>query len=244
MALTLDFRGVQIPVAVTPPPDTAGVLSHQLVTDWLSSLDPSLDLQSLELQSVDRFSTGRIGFIKFKATVVCNGVRIPGICVLRGDAVALLLQIRDSDTGELWTVLTRQPRVPTGRLLLEIPAGMVDGSGNVRGVAIKELEEECGLVAKPEDLIDLTELAYGAGAGVYTSPGLVDEKIKLFLWRTVMTHQKLSELNGRIGGDSPHEQITLKLIKFEDLWKATADGKALCALALLKGLEGEGRLPN
>jgi 8-oxo-dGTP pyrophosphatase MutT (NUDIX family) len=33
---------------------------------------------------------------------------------------------------------------------------MVDGSGNVRGVAIKELEEECGLVAKPEGLIDLT----------------------------------------------------------------------------------------
>jgi ADP-sugar diphosphatase len=243
MTLTADFRGIQIPVSVAPAPDTAGVLSHQLMTDWLSSLEPSLDLQSLELQSVDRFSTGRIGFIKFKSTVIRNGVAVPGISVLRGGAVALLLQIRDSDTGELWTVLTRQPRVPTGRLLLEIPAGMVDGSGKVRGVAIKELEEECGLVAKPEDLIDLTELAYGAGAGVYTDCGLLDEKIRIFLWKTVMTHQQLNELNGRIGGDSPHEQITLKLIKFEDLWKATADGKALSALVLLKGLEAEGKLP-
>jgi ADP-sugar diphosphatase len=78
---------------------------------------------------------------------------------------------------------------------------------------------------------------------VYTDCGLLDEKIRTFLWKTVMTHQQLSELNGKIGGDSPHEQITLKLIKFADLWRATADGKALSALALLKGLEEEGKLP-
>jgi ADP-sugar diphosphatase len=244
MSTTVDFRGAAIPVTSAPAPEPDDAIRHQLVTDWLSSLDPSLDLQSVELQSVDRFSTGRIGFIKLKSTTLRNGVPVPGIVQLRGGAVALLLQIRDSETGDLWTVLTRQPRVPTGRLLLEIPAGMVDGSGNVRGVAIKELEEECGLVARPDDLIDLTELAYGPGAGVYTDCGLLDEKIRLFLWRTVMTHEQLSALNGKIGGDSPHEQITLRLIKFEELWRATADGKALCALALLKGLEDEGRLAS
>jgi ADP-sugar diphosphatase len=114
----------------------------------------------------------------------------------------------------------------------------------VKGVAIKELEEECGIVAKPDDLVDLTELAYGPGGGGSTDCGLLDERIRIFLWRTVMTHQQLNELNGRIGGDSPHEQITLKLIKFEDLWKETADGKALAALALLKGLEEEGKIPG
>jgi ADP-sugar diphosphatase len=243
MSLAVDFRGAKIPVTVAPAPDIESAANHQLTTEWLSSLDPSLDLQAIELQSVDRFSTGRIGFIKFRSTTVRNGVAIPGICVLRGGAVALLLQVKDAETGELWTVLTRQPRVPMGRLLLELPAGMVDGSGNVRGVAIKELAEECGLVAKPEDLIDLTELAYGGGAGVYTGGGLLDETIRLFLWRTVLPHQQVSELNGKIGGESPHEQITLRLIKFEDLWKSTADGKALSALALLKGLEEEGKLP-
>lgn len=242
MSLTADFRGAPIPVSIAPAPDIPTSLAHSLTTDWLSSLDPSLDLKSLTLQSVDRFSTGRIGFIKFNTTTLRNGTAVPGICVLRGGSVALLLQIRDSETGELWTVLTRQPRVPTGRLLLEIPAGMLDGSGNVKGVAVKELEEECGLKAKPEDLVDLTELAYGPGTGIWTDCGLLDEKIRIFLWRTVMTHRQLTELNGKIGGDTPHEQITLKLIRFEELWKATADGKALCALALLKALEEEGKL--
>jgi ADP-sugar diphosphatase len=211
--------------------------------DWLSSLDSSLDLQAIELQSVDRFSTGRVGFIKFKSTTVRNGVPIPGICLLRGAAVALLLEIADSETGDLWTVLTRQPRVPTGKIMLEIPAGMVDGSGNLRGVAMKELEEECGLVAQPEELIDLTELAFnGKAPGIFTSEGLCDEILRVFLWRTVMTHENVLALNDKIGGESPHEQITLQLVKFGDLWKVTSDAKALSGLALYDGLKAEGRI--
>jgi ADP-sugar diphosphatase len=121
---------------------------------------------------------------------------------------------------------------------------MVDGSGNLRGVAITELKEECGLVVEPDELVDLTQLAYGDGPGVYTACGLFDETISVYLWRKRLPHEKVMELNGRIGGVDAHEQITLCLVKFADLWRLTSDGKALCALALMKGLKDEGRLPE
>jgi len=200
-------------------------------------------VKKVEIQSIDRFGSSRIGFIKMATTTERNGIKIPGICLLRGGAVALLLEITDEETGEKYSILTNQPRVPTGKILCELPAGMADGNGNLKGVAIKELQEECGLIAKEEDLIDLTYKAYGdKHPGVYTSPGLLDEFLRLFFWRTKMPHDKLMALNERIGGDSPHEQILLKLVKFDDIWKYAPDTKTLSALFLARQLEASGAI--
>ena len=55
-------------------------------------------------------------------------------------------------------------------MLPEVPAGMLDGSGNFRGVAAEEIEEECDIVISEDELIDMTELAYGDNyAGVFHS---------------------------------------------------------------------------
>jgi ADP-sugar diphosphatase len=237
------FRGEEIPVTAAGAMDIEGALQTDLFKGWLEHLDPSFVLKGIEFQSVDKFGTGRIGFIKFRASIERGGVRIPGIVLLRGPAVAVMLVITDESTGEEWTVLTEQPRVPTGRLLLEIPAGMADNDGNLKGVAIKELEEECGLVAKPDDLIDLVHLAYGdSQPGIYMSPGLCDESLRLFLWKTSMSHDRLVELEGKLGGEDAHEQIMLRLVKFGDAWKTAADAKSLSTLALYHYLKAEGKV--
>jgi 8-oxo-dGTP pyrophosphatase MutT (NUDIX family) len=75
-------------------------------------------------------------------------------------------------------------------MIIEIPAGMVDGSGNIHWVAIRELEEECGIVCKPENLIDLTELAY-SNSIIFTWGGLFDEQISLFYLKITMIMKKL-----------------------------------------------------
>lgn len=241
--MSIEFRGENIPVTLAPQPSIEDAMSSELIPKWLDSMDPSLDVQKIELQSVDKFSSGRVGFIKFKSTTIKNGVEVPGIVVLRGPAVSLFLIIEDEETHEKYTVLTRQPRVPTGLLMLELPAGMVDGNGNLKGVAIRELEEECGLVAKEKDLVDLTQLAFGDSApGVYTECGLGDEYLRMFLWQTSMSHDKIVEINGRLGGVSEHEQIILKIIKLEDLWNMTPDCKALTSLYLYKKLKAQGKL--
>lgn len=240
---TIEFRGAQIPVTVAAPCDAELAIETQLFKEWLAGLDPSFDLKGIEFQSVDKFGTGRVGFIKFTSHIERNGVKIPGIVVLRGQAVAILLVITDSETGEQYTVLTRQPRVPTGRMMLEIPAGMADGSGNLRGVAVAELSEECGLTANTNDLVDLVELSFaGTEPGICMSGGLLDEMIRIYLWKETMSHARVHELEGKLGGCNSHEQITLKLVKFADLWKAAPDAKSLSALALYEGLKREGKI--
>jgi ADP-sugar diphosphatase len=237
------FKGNDVPVTVSGTIDAELAMNTDLFKGWLANLDPSFDLKSVEFQSVDKFGTGRVGFIKFIAHIERNGIKIPGIVLLRGPAVAILLIISDESTGEEWTILTEQPRVPAGKLLLEIPAGMTDSNGNLKGVAVKELEEECGLVAKPDDLIDLTELTYGkTQSGVYMSAGLCDETLRLFLWKLSMTHERLTQLEGKLGGEDAHEQIVLRLVKFRDVWRTGADAKALASLALYHYLKEEGRI--
>lgn len=239
----VEHNGKKVPVTVAKQPSLDGVLEHELFQNWLSGLDPSMDCQKIELQSVDRFSSGRIGFIKFKSTTIREGVAIPGICLLRGPAVSLLPEIIDEETNERWTVLTCQPRVPTGKIQLELPAGMVDEHGTLRGTAIRELQEECGLTAKPEELIDLTALAYGEDSpGIFTTMGLCDETMRMFLWRTKMPHDRIQELNGKLTGESAREQITLKILKFDDLWKSVPDSMTLCSLTLYENLVREGKL--
>ncbi|OHS98774.1 hydrolase, NUDIX family protein [Tritrichomonas foetus] len=240
---SIEFRGKCIPVTVAAPPDAELAIGTDLVKNWLAGLDDSLEVKSLEIQSVDKFGSSRVGFVKIKAHVERNGTSIPGIVLLRGSAVAMLLIITDEQTNEQFTILTKQPRVPTGRILLELPAGMSDGEGNLKGVAIKELEEECGIKVDASELIDLTELTYDQSAnGVFTSGGLLDEYIKLFACKKTMKHEEILALEGKLGGESPHEQIILKIVKLEDVWKLSPDAKTLSALYLYQRLKDEGKL--
>ncbi|OHS94759.1 hydrolase, NUDIX family protein [Tritrichomonas foetus] len=237
------FRGKSIPVTTAEAPDADVALGTDLLKNWLDSLDESMDLKSIEIQSVDRFRSSRIGFVKIKANIERNGVQIPGIVQLRGSAVAMLLVLTDEQTNEQYTILTHQPRVPTGRILFELPAGMTDGEGNLRGVAIRELEEECGIKVSSDELIDLTELTYdGKAQGIFTSPGLLDEFLRIFACKKKMHHEEIRALEGKLGGNSPHEQIVLKIVKLSDVWKFTSDVMALSALYLYQQLQNEGKV--
>jgi ADP-sugar diphosphatase len=90
----------------------------------------------------------------------------------RGGAVSMLLVLKSPGNKDK-IILTLQPRVPVPDLAFpELPAGMLDGSGNFVGTAAKEIEEETGLKIKEEELIDMTELAYGdQWRGMYPSAG-------------------------------------------------------------------------
>ncbi|KAK3214199.1 hypothetical protein GRF29_28g2361656 [Pseudopithomyces chartarum] len=61
---------------------------------------------------------------------------------------------------ELYTLLTLQPRLPTTSLSFpELPAGMLDSSGNLSGKAASELREELGLTVAASSLFDMTAAA-------------------------------------------------------------------------------------
>lgn len=143
-------RGTRVQVPVTT--ELIGlnlqlVLDAQVFKDWIEAVDndPILFINGVEVQSVDMFGP-RVGFIKFKANAVINiggdegAVMVPGIVFMRGGAVGVLV-ILECD-GREYTILTYQARVPVGsHNVPEIPAGMLDGSGNFKGVAADEIAE-------------------------------------------------------------------------------------------------------
>lgn len=74
-----------------------------------------------------------------------------------------------SDHNTLYMV--RQYRIAAKKVMLEIPAGLVDPGEKLQDAASRELQEEIGY--KPENLTYLLD--------AYSSPGFTNEKISLFL---------------------------------------------------------------
>ncbi|KAJ2077888.1 hypothetical protein H4R24_004854 [Coemansia sp. RSA 988] len=213
-------------------------------------------VDKITIQSVDEFRPGKIGFLKFvaDATHYPEEKKVPGVVFLRGGAVAMLLILRTpsslvyqqkqpmtsfEDTD--YVVLTEQPRLAVPDFgLCELPAGMLDDStGEFSGTAAREIQEETGLVVRPEDLIDLTppdsEIAgsFGGLRGLYPSAGGCDEFIRLFACEKRVSEKELDELRGRLGGlRDDGEFITLRLVRLCDLWKQCRDMNATAAAYL------------
>jgi ADP-sugar diphosphatase len=198
--------------------------------DWLASVTDRFVVKGVKFQSVDMFGP-RVGFIKFVADVTdTSGKFIPGIVFMRGGAVGMLPVL--TCEGKKYTILTVQPRIATGRFdFAEIPAGMLDGSGNFGGVAAKELKEELDITIAQEDLIDLTAFA-GMAGGFFVSPGGTEETLRLFAYEQEVTQEELASYEGKCTGlIEEGEQITLKIAELDTLWKVD-DGKTVVAWTL------------
>jgi len=158
----------------------------QAFNDWCNTIDAEFVVKQITVQSVDMFGP-RMGFVKFKGDITDEQGRvIPSIVFMRGASVGMLIVITCEEDKRQYTVLTVQPRVPTGKYALEeLPAGMLDASGSFVGAAAKELQEETGIIVKEKDLIDLTEKAFKGTAynHVYPSAGGCDEILRLFLYQ-------------------------------------------------------------
>ncbi len=126
-----------------------------------------------------------------------------------------------TDAGNV--VLVEQFRTPVGRTVYELPAGL---AGDIAGeeneslleAARRELLEETGYIAT-----HWTELADG-----YSSPGLTDERIVLFLAGGLVKQ-------GPGGGDDS-EQITIHEVPLDNVIDWLNERDAIADLKLLAGL--------
>ncbi|KAI8872548.1 hypothetical protein GQ42DRAFT_119244 [Ramicandelaber brevisporus] len=217
-----------------------------------------LEVRGVDIQGVDYFRSNKIGFLKFNAHVVdvASGARIPGIVFMRGGSCAVLIVLRISDVGESdnggdeteYVVLVKQPRMPVPDLgFWCIPAGMLDGSGQFASKAAEEVEEETGITINQEDLTDLVSLIQNHtlksnnqeknpdlhGHGVWVSPGGTDETMQLFVTQRTVSQKEIDELKGRLAGLRDHgENITVDVVKLDEVWTRVADANALFALSL------------
>jgi ADP-sugar diphosphatase len=214
-------------------------IASAIFQDWLKRLAPDFYVRSIEFQSVDIFGPPdkrRVVFIKFKAEAFdAKRERVSGVVFMRGGSVSIL-PVFHCDDGNTYTILANQARFAVGQIKLpEIPAGMLDGDGNVVGVTIRELQEELGIDVKADELIDLGLPFYGANwPGVYLSPGACDEFIRPFFFERSITLSELDSFRGKLTGlRTESERITLSVIHLlRDLPRVTSDGKSLVSYGL------------
>ncbi|WP_433538347.1 NUDIX domain-containing protein [Micromonospora sp. CA-249363] len=110
--------------------------------------------------------------------VVTEEVTMPGGGTARRDLVrhvGAVAVVALDDAGQV--VLIRQYRHPVGRHLWELPAGLMDVSGEeLPAAALRELAEEADLTAGRIDvLVDL-----------HSSPGFTNELVRVFLARDLV----------------------------------------------------------
>lgn len=228
-------------------------IESSLFQQWLKNIQTesgilangTMALKQVLIQGVDMFGK-RVGFLKFKADVLDKktGTKVPGIVFARGPAVAVLILLESE--GKTYAVVTEQVRVPAGKLILELPAGMLDDDNHdVVGTAVREVEEETGIHLNLEDMVDLTAfLDPSTGCRVFPSPGGSDEEISLFLYRGNASKETITQLQGKETGLREHgELIKVHVVPYDKLWCSTPDAKALMAIALYEMTKKEGLLP-
>lgn len=131
------------------------------------------------------------------------------------DAVVVVPEL-DADT----LVLIRNRRFSVGQELLEFPAGTLEPGEDPAECALRELEEEAGYRARA--LVKLGDF--------YTSPGLLTEKMFVFLARDLEeVGQKLEETE-HIEIEKCSRAELLALVQKGQL----RDGKSLAAFFLLQ----------
>lgn len=215
------------------------VLSSAPFVRWCNRLSSSFVVEGVEIETVDftRSIPKKVLFIKLKASVRDRSGRLlHQIVLLRGDAVGILVVLKTAERGEQ-LLMVRQPRVAVAEeAILEIPAGMIDPGETPREVALRELKEETGLLASPEELVDLLP---DHPEGFFSSVGLLDERLFLFLYEKEATAEELRQLTGaRFGVEAEGERITLELVSADDP-SPLIDSKGLLAWLLWRRLRSK-----
>ncbi|KAH7088905.1 NUDIX family hydrolase [Paraphoma chrysanthemicola] len=249
--------------------DEEVLLKFPAFDNWLKSLKTNLSrqeksshtyhsdpfrLHGLKIHSITMFGSN-IGFMNIEALLrkEQEPKKLDRVVFLRGGSVAVLMILRPKDARhERYVIMTEQPRVGAcSTMFLEIPAGMLDGEKNVKGAAIREIQEETHLEIRKEELIDLTALALEEAdktedlqSGIYMSPANLDEFIPLLLWEKELDRHQIDDLKGRLTGlRAQDEVITIRVMEYRDLWrKGARDSKTLAAWALYEGLTQAGKL--
>lgn len=106
--------------------------------------------------------------------------------------------------------LVQQYRYPIGKVLLELPAGKLDGPEDHRLAAIRELSEETGLEADQLTYLGCT----------LASPGFCDERLHMYLAQGL--HQKKQHLD-------QDEFLNVLTMPFDQLVEQVMDGTIIDA---------------
>lgn len=209
-------------------------LGSYLFLLWLNTLDEKLSVANVVLRSVVKTpQSEKILFIYMSATFTDNeGRQMTHTFLLRGRGVLVVVVL--DVAGAEYVPLVRQSRIAVGQHnCYELPGGGVDKE-NYLSSAVEELMDEAGVLIRPEKLLDLTAI-WGATDGVFGSPGLLDERARIFAIRLEITEQELEALqNKATGSDQEQEYTTVLVLPFKEALLWLEDAKSKLGLFMYK----------
>lgn len=222
------------------PQQEEATLQSNIYQNWFNSLDSGIQIQSIEIQSVDFIGAQQLQvlFIKLKVDALNpQAKKIPGVVLLRGAAVCILPILYTED--EPYVVLVRQARMGPGNLTsLEIPAGILDVNMDLKELASKELAEETGLIAPPDELEDMLSLMHSEHSALFSSVGISDESLGFFLYERPMRPDDFENLQGQIRTlEDENEYIKVELLPISGAKKHLRDTKSLLAILIYESLK-------
>jgi ADP-ribose pyrophosphatase len=132
--------------------------------------------------------------------------------IVRHPGASVVVPIEDDGT----VVLVRQFRHAADGWLLEAPAGKLDAGESPESCARREVEEETGLRAR-----ELTPLGF-----VFASPGFTDERLWLFLARSLEPTRQALEADEVLSVERMPFAKAVELAESGGI----EDGKSVCAL--------------
>lgn len=148
-----------------------------------------------------------------------EGHKIPPICFLKGEVVMVLICFIDKETGEKFLLTVEQRRIADGGILLEHPAGMVDGERSPRDIARMEIQEETGMEVEDSQLLQL-------GDSVYPSTGTSDECMYFFYTELHRTKADILKYDKRVTGVEG-EHILTRIMPFAEAHKGMKNANCL-----------------
>lgn len=148
-------------------------------------------------------------------------VRMPGGSTAVREVVehpgAVAVVALDDSGGTDAIALIHQYRHPVGRRLWELPAGLLDVSGEDPALtARRELAEEAGLAASEWSVL----------VDVAASPGFTDESVRVYLARG------LSEVDRLLGSGDEEDDLELRWVPLADAVRMVLAGEIVNASAV------------
>ncbi|KAH6630551.1 NUDIX hydrolase domain-like protein [Chaetomium sp. MPI-SDFR-AT-0129] len=140
----------------------------------------------------------------------------PEGCDIDGVSVVAIIE-KDNRSA---VVLQKQYRPPIGRVVIELPAGLVDKDETPEQAAIRELEEETGYIAEASEISPV----------MFNDPGFCNTNIRMVHVTLDMDRAENKDPKPKRGED---EFIEVFHVPLADLWdecvKFEADGYAIDA---------------
>ena len=162
---------------------------------------------------------GVIVTVRMDRALLINGRNVPREVVEHPGGVAVLPLHSDGTV-----TVVRQYRYPFHRVLTELPAGKLEAGEDPRLCALRELEEEVGLV--PGELTDLGCL--------YLSPGYSTEVLHLYLARELTRRPCHPDENEFLEAD----RLPFAVLAQQVMSGALSDAKTVAGVLKVKQLLG------